>query len=230
MKKRFSISKKLIFIFCALIAIALLAEGILAVRIARKAVTEKVEIQLIDKANDTAEIIEGRLSAFFQMMQGIARMPFLSDNSCSYPEKAILLQEEAKHNKNIKELDVITMDGTFYYAGGSLAVQDREYFKQAITGKNYVSEPYTERATGSLVTTLAVPIYEQVFFVPTSTDYGLPIKLKTLLLEKQVVVILLITQEVRLQILISIWSKIVQIPPKMQKMIPRLLPVQLLKK
>lgn len=92
MKKRFSISKKLIFIFGALIAIALIAEGILAVRIARKAVTEKVEIQLIDKANDTAEIIEGRLSAFFQMMQGIARMPFLSDNSCSYPEKAILLQ------------------------------------------------------------------------------------------------------------------------------------------
>lgn len=54
MKKRFSISKKLIFIFGALIAIALIAEGILAVRIARKAVTEKVEIQLIDKANDTA--------------------------------------------------------------------------------------------------------------------------------------------------------------------------------
>ena len=160
MKKRFSISKKLIFIFCALIAIALLAEGILAIRIARKAVTEKVEIQLIDKANDTAEIINGRLSAFFQMLEGIARMPFLHDNSCSYHEKAILLQEEAKYNKNIKELDIISMDGTFYYAGGSLAVNDREYFKQAIAGKNYVSEPYTERATGSLVTTLAIPIYE----------------------------------------------------------------------
>ena len=160
MKKRFSISKKLIFIFCALIAIALLAEGILAIRIARKAVTEKVEIQLIDKANDTAEIINGRLSAFFQMLEGIARMPFLHDNSYSYHEKAILLQEEAKYNKNIKELDIISMDGTFYYAGGSLAVNDREYFKQAIAGKNYVSEPYTERATGSLVTTLAIPIYE----------------------------------------------------------------------
>ena len=159
MRGIFSLKNKLILIFGALIAVAAFVEGFLAVMMGRKAVTEKVETHLIEKSNDTTEIIEGRLSAFFQMMEGIARMPFLYDESYSYPEKANLLQEEAKHNANVKELDVIAMDGTFYYAGGSVAVQDREYFKQAVTGKKYVSEPYTERATGSLVTTLVVPIY-----------------------------------------------------------------------
>ncbi|MFC2602615.1 MAG: methyl-accepting chemotaxis protein, partial [Treponema sp.] len=150
MRGIFSLKNKLILIFGALIAVAAFVEGFLAVMMGRKAVTEKVETHLIGKSNDTTEIIEGRLSAFFQMMEGIARMPFLYDESYSYPEKANLLQEEAKYNANVKELDVIAMDGTFYYAGGSVAVQDREYFKQAVTGKKYVSEPYTERATGSL--------------------------------------------------------------------------------
>ena len=145
--------------FGLLIAIATSIEGALAIQIARKAVIERVEEQLTNKASDTAEIIEGRLSAFFQKMEGVARMPFLYDDSCPFPEKAKRLTADAEHDKDVKEFDVIDIDGTFYYDGGSVNVQDREYFKQASTGKNYVSEPYYERATGSLVITLVVPIY-----------------------------------------------------------------------
>jgi len=61
MTKRFSLKNKLVFIFGALIALASLIEGLLAIRIARKAVMEKVTTQLIDKANDTTEIIDGRI-------------------------------------------------------------------------------------------------------------------------------------------------------------------------
>lgn len=60
MKKHFSLRYKLILIFGLLIAAASIIEIVLAVRIARKAVTEKVETQLIDKATDTAEIIDAR--------------------------------------------------------------------------------------------------------------------------------------------------------------------------
>ena len=51
-------------IFGALIAAASLIEGLFAVNIARNAVSEKVEAQLIDKAANTAEIIDGRVTAF----------------------------------------------------------------------------------------------------------------------------------------------------------------------
>ena len=50
MKNRFSIRYKLILIFGLLIALASSIEGFLAIRTARKAVTEKVEAHLIDKA------------------------------------------------------------------------------------------------------------------------------------------------------------------------------------
>ncbi|MGP1490832.1 MAG: protease, partial [Treponema sp.] len=54
MKKRFSIRYNLILIFGVLITIAILVEDFFAVRTARKAVTEKVETQLIEKATDIA--------------------------------------------------------------------------------------------------------------------------------------------------------------------------------
>ena len=81
MKKRFSLKNKLIFIFGILIVLAAGIEGIFAVRIARKAVTEKVEAHLIDKATDTANIIDGRINTMFQFLEGIARMPDLDRKS-----------------------------------------------------------------------------------------------------------------------------------------------------
>ena len=68
MAKRFSLKNKLILIFGALIAIASIIEGFFAVNLAHKAVTEKVEAHLIDKAEDTAELIDGRINSFFQFI------------------------------------------------------------------------------------------------------------------------------------------------------------------
>ena len=98
MAKRFSLKNKLIFIFGALIAMASLIEGLLAVRIARRAVTEKVEVQLIEKAADTAEIIEGRIQAFAQFLDGIARMPAFKNPETSYATKSRMLDNEAAFN------------------------------------------------------------------------------------------------------------------------------------
>lgn len=67
-KKRFSIRNKLIIVFGLLIAVASLMEGTLAIRLARKAVIEKLEVQLIDKALDEAEIIDAKITALFQFL------------------------------------------------------------------------------------------------------------------------------------------------------------------
>ncbi|UTY31902.1 methyl-accepting chemotaxis protein [Treponema putidum] len=159
-KKRFSLRNKLIIIFGLLIAIASSTEGFLATLRARRAVTEKVETHLIDKANDTAEIIDGRVTALWQFLEGVARMPALYDSSYSYSEKVAILQREASFNDKIKEMNVSDKSGNFYYTGGSVQVSDREWFKTALAGKNFATEPYIERAAGTLVTTFAVPIFD----------------------------------------------------------------------
>ena len=151
---------KLLIIFGLLILAAGLVEGLLAVSTARKAVTEKVETHLIDKAMDVAEIIDGRVTAFFQFLEGIARMPALYDSSYSYSEKISFLQKEAAFNDRIKELNITDKNGNFYYPGGSVNVSDREWFQKALLGKRFVTEPYIERAGGTLVITFAIPVFD----------------------------------------------------------------------
>ena len=163
--KRFSMRNKLMIVFGLLILAAGLTLGILAVRIARKAVTEKVESHLIDKATDTANIIDGRVNAFFQFLEGIARMPILRDNTLSYQEKTAYLTKEAAFNDRIKELDITDKNGNFYYAGGSVQVSDRQWFQKALSGEKFVTEPYIERATGTLVITFAVPVFDSTHTV-----------------------------------------------------------------
>ena len=101
MKKRFSMRNKLLIIFGLLVLAAASIEGLLAVRTASKAVTEKVEAHLIDKATDTAEVIDGRVTAFWQFLEGIARMPAFRDPALSYTEKCRLLDTEAAFNDQI---------------------------------------------------------------------------------------------------------------------------------
>lgn len=98
MKKRFSIRLKLVIIFGLLIAAASIVLEILAVRIARKAVMEKIATHLTDKADDVAAIINGRLSAFEQFLDGIARMPALRDENLSYDQKIDFLRKEVAYN------------------------------------------------------------------------------------------------------------------------------------
>ena len=84
MKKRFSMRNKLLIIFGLLVALATIIEGLLAIRTARKAVIEKIETHLTDKATDTAEIIDGRITAFWQFLEGVSRMPAMRDRSVSF--------------------------------------------------------------------------------------------------------------------------------------------------
>ena len=90
-RNRFSLRKKLILIFGILIAAAGIIEIVFAVVIARKAVTEKIEAHLIDKANDTAEIINGRVTSLLQFIEGISRMPILRGVNCSSAAKLSFL-------------------------------------------------------------------------------------------------------------------------------------------
>ena len=161
MKKRFSIRFKLILIFGLLIALASTIEGFLAVRTARKAVIEKVEAHLIDKANDIAEVIDGRITAFFQFAEGLARMPTLRDTNTPPREKTALLALEAARDSIIRELGFIDNQGTYHGADGkTVDVQKREYVKHALDGQNFISEPYVSKIDNSLVITVAVPIYD----------------------------------------------------------------------
>ena len=160
-KKRFSLRKKLVLIFGFLIAAALTIAALITVRNARKAVLEKVEAHLTDKATDIAEVIDGRISSVVQFIEGLARMPFLRDNSMPLTEKAELLIKEAERNKKIDYFGICDMQGNRYDGTGHrTSVRDREWFKSASQGKNFITEPAISSITNNMQIIFAVPIYD----------------------------------------------------------------------
>ena len=160
--KRFSIRYKLIIVFGLLIAIASSMEGFLATRTARKAVTEKVETHLIDKATDVAEILDGRIIALWQFLEGIARMPFLRDMQMPYIEKMKKLAEEAQFNKTIRSLYITDEKGVIQFLDGTTPdCAHEQWFIDGMQGKRFCGEPYIDERTGnSFVADIAVPVYD----------------------------------------------------------------------
>ena len=161
MKKRFSIRYKLIIIFGILIALASSIEGLLAVFVARQGVTEKVETHLIDKANDVAEIIDGRITAFWQFLEGIARMPFLRDPQISYMEKMQMLAKEVQFNTALRALYITDEKGIIQFLDGTTpSCAQEQWFIDGMQGKKFCGEPYIDERTGnSFVADIAVPVY-----------------------------------------------------------------------
>ena len=160
MKKRFSIRYKLIIVFGLLIVIASSTEGFLATRRARKAVTEKVKVHLLDKAHDTAEILDGRIEQRFQLLEGIAQMPALRSNETSYLEKAVLLKELADKNNTFQILNIVSKAGIGYLADGQTSdISSTAWFKD-YHGKPMMCEPFISIVNGKMVIIIAVPIYD----------------------------------------------------------------------
>ncbi|UTC78695.1 HAMP domain-containing protein [Treponema sp. OMZ 799] len=159
-KKRFSMRNKLMIVLGALIFAVGFTLALLGVRTARKALTEKVETHLKDKATDTAEILDGRVNAFFQFLEGITRIPIFRAPDAPYQEKIAALQHEVIFNKDLHEAALITKDGYLLSDDGQkISVQDTEWFKAAIQGKRAVTEPFISVTDGKLILTFAVPIY-----------------------------------------------------------------------
>ena len=160
-KKRSSLRTELMLVFGLLILAVCLTLGILAVRTASKAITEKVQIHLIDKATDTAEIIDGRVNAFWQFLEGIARMPAFRDPTISYSEKSRLLDNEAAFNDQILDLNIADRKGLLYTSDDRATdISNLAWYKGSNGGQKYFSEPFMSPILKRLVMAVIVPVID----------------------------------------------------------------------
>ncbi|MGP1440360.1 MAG: methyl-accepting chemotaxis protein [Treponema sp.] len=159
--KLFSIRKKLVILFGGLIVLSSLSLGRTALYLAKKAVLEKVSAHLIDKAKDTAEIVDGRIDAMFQFLEGVARSTVLYNPEATMQAKLQYLREELKQNNKIDSFGISMSDGKYYSIDGSVTdIRTFEWFIEAMNGKNSISEPCILRITQKLQIRMTVPIFD----------------------------------------------------------------------
>ena len=159
-KKRFPLRNKMMVVFGLLIFVLGTIRGAITLSDVRGAMVKSVDTHLMDKAGDVAEIIDGRVTAFWQYLEGIQRLPAFQDSSISYAEKAQILKREAGLNKELDLLVFVNTQGIAQLDDGRiLDLKEREWFKKALSGQRHMTEPYISKYDNSLSSTVSIPVY-----------------------------------------------------------------------
>ncbi|MEL3906867.1 MAG: cache domain-containing protein [Treponema sp.] len=161
MDKRFSIKNQLILLFGLLLLCSNAVLTFTAVAITKKAITKRIESQLARQAEDTAEIIRGRINSFAQFVEGIARMAILRDSDASYQEKLTDLHKEVVFNSLLHDAGIADLDGNLYTTSGvQTSVRHEEWFTTARQGDRAITEPWLSVTDKKWVIVFAVPVYD----------------------------------------------------------------------
>ncbi len=160
-KIRFSVRAKLQLISACLIAASVFLTSFFILHDAKKALVRRVESHLIEKVQDTSEIIDARINNIFQFLDGVARTPFLSSYKYSFSDKMSFLKKEAALSKEIIEMSICNMRGLLYHADGRVEkVADTDWYNASRSGKHFISAPIISKSSGNLVSVLSLPIYD----------------------------------------------------------------------
>ncbi|AEZ59747.1 methyl-accepting chemotaxis protein [Treponema pallidum] len=157
-----SLRTKLALVFGLLAFVSGLVQGSILVVFARNSIIREISSHLADRARDTCSIVEGRIGALFQFLEGLARLEVLQGSSDGRRAQVDRLKKEAFFNRDITRLAVVDLAGVLYGEDGRTHyVQDRKYFQQAVKGRRYVSAPYRSRSSGDMVVTFSIPVYNE---------------------------------------------------------------------
>lgn len=157
-KKYFSIRKKLLIIFGTLIAIAGIIQGSLSRYTAQQALTARVNAHLTDKVEDIALFINSEIRGDLELLRGLMHISEIKDDSISYTEKTRILQKEFGNTDTMSFFNICDMKGNSYYADGTVTfVGDTDWYKSAVSGKSFITEPHISSVKKKLEVILAVP-------------------------------------------------------------------------
>lgn len=160
--KRFSIKLKLILVFAFIILTTCISLSMLAVSSSSKAITERVSAHLLEKAVSISEIIDGRINRFFQFMEGLSRLSTVRSSEIHIRDKNKFLLSEKESLKDIKYLFVFDKNGhTTTAQGENISVVDQAWFKDALSGKKTLLEPYFSYAINMFTIAFIVPIFDE---------------------------------------------------------------------
>ena len=160
MRRNFSIRKKILVIFGALIVLGGVIQGAISWSIFRKSVIRDVEDRLMDKAIDIAAIVQGIIDVDFEYLSGVGNLPAVHDDSLTYRQKSIRMQEDFTTDVKDAYLNICDLNGNTYFADGRVAsVGDKAWYKAALEGNYFISEPYVSPITGKMVVVFSLPVY-----------------------------------------------------------------------
>ncbi|MSS64680.1 methyl-accepting chemotaxis protein [Velocimicrobium porci] len=160
MKGEKSISSYLIKRFCGGVAISFIIIFVATFQYVKNdmvKIKEESVTRLVEDANDN---LLSDINNMFSTAKAIAADSRVYTAKTTFKEKKKILEEYAK-TLEINSIGYITTDGQLKSTDGfESSISDREYFKNMMNGKTYISNPSFNTETNQQIIFIGVPLYE----------------------------------------------------------------------
>ena len=156
------IKTKLIVLLLSLIAFAGLTIGIIFVRHFYITTKQNIAADLQTIADDGALLVNEKINTTKTALEILSRLPELRDPDLHPREKAAVVDRELQYNKSFLRFSFTPPDGTGFCATGpSYDAANSEWFKTAMSGKFFITEPYFAMMDKKFICLMAVPIFDE---------------------------------------------------------------------
>ena len=163
MLKRFPLKARLSITFGLLFVVSMTTINFISIRSSRLTLEQQAASHLVTVAQNQAAIFEQTyIEKFRTQMETLARGSVVSNPDIPLSSKIEILKKEAEIAKKdgCLRMLVTDMQGNGYRTDGSTVnAKSFEWFQKSIQGEFFLSTPYPSYKDGSLVCTVAAPIY-----------------------------------------------------------------------
>jgi diguanylate cyclase (GGDEF)-like protein len=120
-----------------------------------------MENSLIRYANQGAAIVSSYVHGRLSEARSISANSIISNTDLPIDQRLEELRKQLSLDI-YRRLSIADAEGNSITTDGvSISISDREYFKRALAGESYVSDPFKSRVDSSMVITCAVPMYNE---------------------------------------------------------------------
>lgn len=152
-----SIKSKIMASMILTVVISLALVGGISCILGYEGTHETLKVSIQEAADIAAERVSYELQVYKNAASDAGCLPQLTDPETEASEKRKILQQKVDAY-GFTRYDLLNAHGNSLIDGENHS--NREYFKQAMAGKTFVSEPLVSAATGEVAIIVAAPIWE----------------------------------------------------------------------
>ena len=154
-----SLKTKLMILLIGIIIVSNAILSVMESSMSKPALESSVEKSITGIAENVANQMRLENEQIFHMLSGIANLEFVKDDNISDEEKSRQIAKIAETDSRYENIAFYGEDGKSVTADGRvLDFSNRDYFKQAMAGKYFISDPAISSVNNQLLMFYSVPV------------------------------------------------------------------------
>lgn len=160
MRRKGSLQIRLLSVFGSMSFGLIIVFYMVAILSTRKLLINEAKEKLQTTALFAATTVSEKFQKVMAFLEGLSGIPELVDGAVSPNVKSLLLRT-ATRPKYIRNVSFADTAGNLYLVDKTINVAKQEWYPIVMSGKGYLSEPFTSAANGELLSVFAVPVFDK---------------------------------------------------------------------